>query len=137
LFLTSVVRQESLFEGFVRSSAGAQGLMQLLPDTAQATSDSLGWPLGYTGEDIFRPMVNLRLGTHYLENNRSLLGGDLYAALAAYNAGPGNAMIWQGLADGDPDLFVEVVRFSETRDYLRLIYETYNTYRSLYSPLEQ
>jgi soluble lytic murein transglycosylase-like protein len=46
-------------------------------------------------------------------------------------------MIWQGLANGDPDLFVEVVRFSETRDYLRLIYETYNTYRSLYSPLEQ
>ena len=137
LFLTSIVRQESLFESFVGSSAGAQGLMQLLPDTAQTVSDSLGWPLGYTDADIYRPLINLRLGTHYLKNNRSLLGGDLYAALAAYNAGPGNALIWQGLANGDPDLFVEVVRFSETRDYLRLIYETYNTYRSLYSPLEQ
>jgi peptidoglycan lytic transglycosylase len=137
LLLTSIVRQESLFEGFVRSSAGAHGLMQLLPDTAQAVSDSLGWPVGYGDADIYRPVVNLRLGTHYLDNNRTLLGGDIYAALAAYNAGPGNAQIWQRLADGDPDLFVEVVRFSETRDYIRLIYETYNIYRSLYSPLPE
>ena len=100
-------------------------------------ADSLGWPVGYTDADIYRPMVNLRLGTHYLDNNRQLLGGDLYAALAAYNAGPGNAQIWQSLAGGDPDLFVELVRFSETRDYIRLIYETYNTYRSLYSPLPE
>jgi len=137
LFLTSIVRQESLFEGFVRSSAGAHGLMQLLPDTAQSVSNSLGWPVGFRDDDIYRPLVNLRLGAHYLANNRSLLGGDVYAALAAYNAGPGNAMIWQQIANADPDLFLEVVRFSETRDYIRLIYETYNTYRSLYSPLAQ
>jgi soluble lytic murein transglycosylase len=137
LFLTSIVRQESLFEGFVRSSAGAHGLMQLLPETAQAVSNSLGWPVGYRDEDVYRPLVNVRLGAQYLGNNRSLLGGDVYAALAAYNAGPGNAAIWQQIANGDPDLFLEVVRFSETRDYIRLIYETYNTYRALYSPLEQ
>jgi soluble lytic murein transglycosylase len=137
LLLTSVARQESLFEGFIQSSAGAQGLMQLLPDTAQAVSDSLGWPVGYTEADIYRPLVNLRLGAHYLRNNHSLLGGDIYAALAGYNAGPGNAEIWKGLANSDPDLFVEVVRFSETRDYIRLIYETYNIYRSLYSPLPE
>jgi soluble lytic murein transglycosylase len=137
LLLTSIVRQESLFEGFVRSQAGAHGLMQLLPDTAKTVSDSLGWPTGYSDADIYRPMVNLRLGAHYLQNNRTLFGGDLYAALAAYNAGPGNAQIWQALSNGDPDLFVEVIRFSETRDYIRLIYQTYDVYRSLYSPLPQ
>jgi soluble lytic murein transglycosylase len=62
-----------------------------------------------------------------------LLGGNLYASLAAYNAGPGNAIVWNELAGGDPDLLLEIIRFQETRDYIRYIYEIYSTYRSIYS----
>jgi soluble lytic murein transglycosylase len=58
----------------------------------------------------------------------------LYAALAAYNGGPGNAVEWQQLAQGDPDLFLETVRAQETRDYIRRIYEIYAIYRRLYGP---
>jgi soluble lytic murein transglycosylase len=132
LFLFSVIVQESAFEGFVHSSAGARGLMQIMPDTGQSISDNLGWPLNYTSNDLYRPYVNIRLGAAYLSSNRAYLDGDLFATLAAYNAGPGNASIWKDLSGNDPDLFLEVVRYSETRDYIRHIYEIYLVYRSTY-----
>jgi soluble lytic murein transglycosylase len=136
LFLTSVVRQESLFEGFVRSSAGARGLMQIMPATAESIVQSLNYPPDYTPEDLYSPLINVTLGADYLQTNLNGLNGDFHAALAAYNAGPGNAAIWQQLANGDPDLFVEVVRFAETRDYIRSIYEIYSIYKGLYSPIQ-
>lgn len=132
LFLFSVVRQESLFEGFVHSNAGARGLMQIIPETGGSISVQLGWPLEYTDDDLYRPDVSVRFGTHYLKTNYDLLGGDLYGALAAYNGGPGNAVIWKQLAGNDPDLFLEIVRFEETRNYIRNIYEIYIIYRRLY-----
>jgi soluble lytic murein transglycosylase len=134
LFMFSVIRQESLFEGFVRSTAGAHGLMQIIPDTGAQIATDLGWPPGYEATDLFRPIVSVRFGAYYLSKNRDLLGGNLYAGLAAYNAGPGNAVAWRDLAGNDPDLLLEVIRFQETRDYIRYIYEIYSTYRSLYGP---
>lgn len=135
LFLFSVVRQESLFEGFVSSPAGARGLMQIIPSTGGSLANQMGWPLNYTDEDLYRPLVSIRLGAHYLASNRDLLDGDLYAALAAYNAGPGNAAVWKDLAGDDPDLLLEVVRFQETREYIRYISEIYVIYKTLYSPV--
>lgn len=134
LFMFSVIRQESLFEGFVSSGAGAHGLMQIIPATGQQIAVDIGWPPVYDQTDLYRPVVSTRFGAYYLARNRDLLGGDLYGGLAAYNAGPGNALAWKDLAGNDPDLLVEVIRFQETRDYIRLIYEIFSTYRSLYSP---
>jgi len=135
LFMFSVVRQESLFEGFVRSSAGARGLMQIVPSTGASIAGQLAWPPSYTEADLYRPDVSVRFGTHYLAANRDLLNGNIYAALAAYNGGPGNAVLWQQLAGDDPDLFLEIVRFEETRDYIRNIYEIFTIYRRLYSQI--
>ncbi|GAB4502587.1 MAG: transglycosylase SLT domain-containing protein [Anaerolineales bacterium] len=132
LFLTSVIRQESLFEGFVHSSAGARGLMQIIPSTGASLAEQMGWPPDYNGDSLYSPIVSVRMGAYYLNNNRRLLGNDLYAALAAYNAGPGNAAIWQSLAPNDPDLLLEVIRYKETRDYIRNIYEIFSTYRAVY-----
>jgi soluble lytic murein transglycosylase len=136
LFLTSLVRQESLFEGFVHSTAGARGLMQIIPTTGANIARQMGWPPNYSDDDLYSPYISLRMGAYYLSANRSLLNGDMYATLAAYNGGPGNAQIWQSLANNDPDLQLEVIRFYETRDYIRSIYETYSIYRSLYSPMQ-
>jgi len=135
LFLFSVVRQESLFEGFIRSTAGARGLMQIVPSTGASVAKSIRWPPTFDLEDLYRPNVSVRLGAEYMASNQRLLGEDIYASLAAYNAGPGNASAWQELAPNDPDLFLEVVRFRETRDYIRFIYEIYAIYRALYSPV--
>jgi soluble lytic murein transglycosylase len=133
LFVWSTLRQESLFDPSIQSSAGAFGLLQVLPTTGEEIVSRLGWPPNYTQSDLLRPNVNLTLGLDYLARQRDSLGGDLYAALAAYNGGPGNAASWQSLAKGDPDLFVEVVRFDETRQYLMGIYEVFNIYSRLYA----
>ncbi|MEJ2552199.1 MAG: transglycosylase SLT domain-containing protein [Anaerolineales bacterium] len=132
MFLLSVARQESLFEGFALSYATARGLMQIVPDTGQYLADRYQWPQGYTDDDLYRPYVSARLGTQYLAEQRDLFDGDLYAALAAYNAGPGNALAWKELAPDDPDLFLECVRFSQPRDYIRVIYWAFSNYRRLY-----
>jgi soluble lytic murein transglycosylase len=133
LFLFSVIRQESAFEGFVRSTAGARGLMQVIPATGQEIANDLGWPPNYHDEDLYRPIVSVRLGVHYLAKWRDHLNGDLYAALAAYNGGPGNAIEWQKLAPDDPDLFLEMARFEETRKYIRGVYEIFSLYRRIYN----
>lgn len=133
LFMFSVIRQESLFEGFVRSTAGARGLMQIIPSTGGQIAGELNWPPLYTEDDLYRPNVSIRFGTYYLDKNRDLLGGSIYGSLAAYNAGPGNALIWKELAGDDPDLLLEIIRFQETRDYIRYIYEIYSAYRNIYS----
>lgn len=135
LFLFALVRQESLFEGFVRSGAGARGLMQIIPSTGQEIATNYGWPPDYTSEDLYRPIVSIRLGTYYLMTKRLYFNNELYTALAAYNGGPSNAEIWRGLSGPDPDLFVETVRFAETRDYIRSIYEIYWMYRYLYETI--
>lgn len=136
LFLYSVIRQESLFEGFAMSNAGARGLMQIIPSTGADITAQIRWPPNYSDKDLYRPDVSVVFGAYYLARNRSLFEGDLYAALAAYNGGPGNAIEWQKLSNGDPDLFLESVRFEETRNYLRNIYEIYVIYRRLYGLTE-
>lgn len=132
LFLFSVMRQESLFEGFVRSAAGARGLMQIIPSTGQEIATNADWPPDYTDEDLYRPIVSVNLGSDYLNRQRGFMSGDLYGALAAYNGGPGNAMTWKNLVPPDPDLYVEVIRFDETREYIKGIYEIFNIYKRLY-----
>lgn len=132
IFIMSVMRQESLFNQYANSSY-ALGLMQITPGTGQFIVDNLGWPPSYTVDDLYRPLVNIGLGTTYLMDQRLRFNGDFSTALAAYNAGPDAAAIWRDLSGPDTDLFVEVIRYDETRTYIRSIYEIYAMYRSLYA----
>jgi soluble lytic murein transglycosylase len=106
--------------------------MQIVPGTGAGIAHSLGWPINYGPEQLYRPNVSIAFGTYYLASNRSSLNGDVYAALSAYNGGLGNALVWKQLSQDDPDLFLESVRFEETRQYIRSIYEIYTIYRRLY-----
>lgn len=135
LFIFSIVRQESLFDSAIGSAAGARGLMQIMPSTAEEIVKLSGWPANFSTEDLYRPMVNLRLGISYLARQRDSFDGNLYAALAAYNGGPTNARTWLNSAPGDIDLFLEVIRYKETRDYVRRVYEIYNLYRLIYQKI--
>jgi soluble lytic murein transglycosylase len=132
VFVTALMRQESLFDKNANSSY-ALGLMQITPSTGKFIVDNLGWPPDYSTNDLNRPLVSIDLGTSYLMDQRLRFNGDLSTALAAYNAGPDAAAIWRDLSGPDTDLFVEVIRFDETRTYIRSIYEIYAMYRSLYA----
>ena len=119
----SIIRQESLYDRFAGSTQGALGLMQITPDTAQEIVNSLGWPLDYQSDDLFRPVINLTLGISHFSDLKASFSNEIFPALAAYNAGRNAAVIWRNLSGSDPDLFLEVIRYPETKDYIKSIYE--------------
>ncbi len=127
----SLVRQESLYESFARSGAAAQGLSQVIPDTGAWIAERLEWP-EYENDDLYKPYVGLTFGAYYLAQQLEAFDGDVHAALAAYNAGPGNAARWYDIAGSDIDHFVDVIDFAETRAYVERIYAGFDLYRYLY-----
>lgn len=132
VLLLSLMRQESFFEGFIESSAGARGVMQIMPATGDEIFSNIGWPENYQPADLYIPAINIRYGASYLSRMKDFFAGDMFAALAAYNAGPGNVMNWEEEARNDPDLFLEVIPFEETRRYITNIFEFYHLYEIFY-----
>ena len=133
LLLFSIIRQESLFDASITSSAGARGLMQITEETGDYIAANFGWPPDYTSDDLDRPFINIRMGAHYLKLWINRYDGQITPPLASYNAGDGNTLVWKDLAGDDIDLFVEVIRFDETKNYIKYITEVYEIYKSLYS----
>jgi len=133
MMIFSLIRQESLFDSAIVSVAAAQGLMQITPDTAVGIVENYGWPPNFTNSDLNRPYVNIRLGIHYYKRCLDLYKGNGYAALAAYNAGDTAAMRWYELSNGDPDLMLEIISYSETTNYIKSIVENLAIYKNLYS----
>lgn len=126
-FLLAVARQESLLDPQARSSAGAHGLMQLMPATARRMANTLGW----TGFEIERPMENVLLGAAHLAELLDACDGEVPVALAAYNAGLGRARQWRARALNLDD-FMERIGFPETRRFVRSVLMHYGYYREIY-----
>lgn len=132
LVIFSLIRQESLFEGIATSSAYANGLMQIIPATGGQIANDLHWP-NYQVSDLYRPLVSVKFGVYYLRRyGLDYLDGDIIAAWAAYNGGPGNARAWKDAANGDVDLFVENISLAETRLYIERLRENLAMYQKLY-----
>ncbi len=128
----ALVRQESFYDARAVSPADATGLTQVIPTTAEGIADELGEE-NFRNADLKRPNVSLRFGAHYLGAQIDLLEGDIPAALAAYNGGPGNAFRWQEAAGAsDPDVFLETIDYEETRAYVELVLENYAVYLYAY-----
>jgi soluble lytic murein transglycosylase len=125
--INALIRQESRFNPNATSSAGATGLMQLMPQTASYMEN---------GDDVEldNPNTNLNVGQNYvrhlLENN--LVDNDLFAFAIAYNAGPGNLAKWQRdlkTIKDDPLLFIESIPVAETRAFVERVMVNYWIYR--------
>jgi soluble lytic murein transglycosylase len=130
--LYALMRQESLFDPRAFSSAQARGLTQVIPATGEEIAANLGVQ-GFQQSDLFRPVVSIRFGAHYLARQLAFLGGQPVFALAAYNGGPGSALRWMASnRQMDPDLFVENIDYDETRLYVHKVMENYAFYRLLY-----
>jgi soluble lytic murein transglycosylase len=127
LLLLALVRQESLYDPGAVSFAGAMGLTQVMPATADQIASELNEP-GFQYSDLMRPRVSLRFGAHYLGQQIEGFGWNTAAALAAFNGGPGNAAAWLETAGDDPDLMLESIAYAETRAYVELVLESYVLY---------
>lgn len=130
--ILSVIYQESHFGAHAASGAGARGIMQLLPSTAKTIAVETGFLPNFTASDLDVPYYNLELGSNYLARMLYVFDGNVYKALAAYNAGPGNVMSWANLSGDDPDVFLNTIRYQEPRVYVRNIVEIFNRYRLIY-----
>ncbi len=108
------------------SHAGARGLMQITPDTAD-TIETLSGGETFVFEDLANPELNIRYGTYYLDYLLDLYAGNVVAALAAYNGGPGNVDVW-----GGSDLEVGDIEFPETRSYVEDVLERRAEYEKNY-----
>jgi soluble lytic murein transglycosylase len=130
LLLLALIRQESFFDPWAGSSAGALGLTQVIPSTAEGIAADLGLRTEFSDQDLFRPAISIEFGAHYLSEQLDAFDGRLAPALAAYNAGPANARRW---LNDDDDLFLEDIPFGQTRAYVKLVTENLAAYRSLYA----
>ncbi len=120
--LAAVVYVESRFDPNARSDAGARGLMQLLPDTAEGIALRTGGD-GFVVSDLENPEINVRYGSWYLDHLLDRYGR-MDLALAAYHAGPGNVDEWRSAGTG--------IAFPETRDYVRNVTELERIYSRAY-----
>ena len=135
LVLLAMIRQESFFDPAAGSAAGALGLTQVIPSTAQEIAQQLDRQ-DFSVSDLFRPSVSIEFGAFYLGSQVRLFEGNLYFALAAYNAGPGRAISWSEASGPDADLFLELIDLAETRSYVKLVLENYAVYRFLYTSVD-
>ncbi len=133
----ALIRQESEFQPAARSWAGARGYMQLMPSTARAEARSM--KLRYRTQFLTRrPAYNLRLGTNHVARLLTALNGAYPMVLAAYNAGEHRVnqwVSWHGdpRKKGGPDwaTWIELIKFDETRDYVKRVLESHTVYRLL------
>ncbi|MHB1294730.1 MAG: lytic transglycosylase domain-containing protein [Anaerolineae bacterium] len=132
LLFLALVRQESRFYSSAVSYAGATGLTQVMPATGEWIASELG-DSEYETSWLNRPVVGVRYGVWYLAEALRANDNDWIASLVAYNAGPGNLARWtHGEPISDFDLFYETVPITQTKDYIRLIYENYCIYERIY-----
>jgi soluble lytic murein transglycosylase len=126
--VAAVARAESGWDPEAVSSAGAVGLMQLMPATAGWISGLDGWQ-GSDDPDLTDPEDSLELGAFYLAFLVRYFGGDTRRALAAYNAGQGTVSRWLKEAGGSEPLELEDIPIDETREFV----ERVEYYRGIYN----
>lgn len=115
--LLGVAKQESRFQSNVRSVVGAQGLLQLMPETAAEVHGS-----ALSEAQLSDPQLNARLGARYLKQLLQRWGGNTVLAVASYNAGPNAVVRWlTPQLEQVPELWVEAIPYPETRHYVKTV----------------
>jgi soluble lytic murein transglycosylase len=130
--IAAVIFAESHFIDGRTSAAGAKGLMQLTPETAEDIARKSGGTQ-FRVSDLGTPQVNIAYGAFYLRYLMRRYGGNQTLVLAAYNAGEGNVDRWVARARArNQALGIEAIPFGETRRYVRKVLDAEHRYRSTY-----
>lgn len=129
--VAALIREESLYDARALSPAGAIGLMQLMPATARRLGGEAE-DLGELRDLLFDSETNIRLGSRYLGTLVRRFSGNILHAVAAYNAGPTAVRSWvQRNGARDPEEFVELIPYRETRGYVKRVLRSYREYHRL------
>lgn len=130
LLLWSLIRRESFYDSDARGLAGEVGLTQVIPLTGSDIAAGLG--IEYQHDDLVRPELAIRFGAWYLQRQLDGFSNEPVMALAAYNAGPGNAARWEDAAPlAGADGFLAALDFNSTRMYVQYVIETLAVYQAL------
>ena len=119
----SIIKQESLFKNSDVSGASAYGLMQIILPTARMFKKDV------TKEELLIEEINIDIGVQYIQYLMKRYSGDIKKTAAAYNAGPGNLKKW---VSGDGSLDVDNIEYSETKKYVKRVFNNYKKYEKLY-----
>ncbi len=132
--VAGLIREESLYSTRVVSPVGAIGLMQLMPETAKKVGRQMGLPDSDSDrKDLDDPNRNIQLGTYYLGQLLNEFQDNIIYSVAAYNAGPQAVKRWIGqYGHRDPDEFIELIGYGETRGYVKRVLGSYRIYRTLF-----
>ncbi len=132
-FALAIMKQESSFRADAKSPAAARGLLQLTYDTALKYNTRAGFPT-LKGTDLYKPSINIAIGSVYLSDLQKEFGGLYEAVAASYNGGEDNALRWlERTKPRDPALFASEVGFSETKRYVYKVMGNYRVYQELYT----
>lgn len=130
LWLQAIIWQESKYNPAAQSGAAARGLMQFIPDTAEAIAAAAGIT-GLTVEKLYEPETSIRLGAYYWSKLMAEFKSP-ELALAAYNGGPANVRRWKDKWPGsDNEFFVSEIGFTETKRYVQAVFEARAAYGRL------
>ncbi len=127
----ALIKRESMFRQNIISPAKAKGLMQLIDRTASQTARNIG--MKFRRNDIYKPEINIRLGVSHLKELLEKYDGKVYLALAAYNAGSHRVAQWlEEFGKFEEEKFIEMIPFSETRNYVKNVLRNYFYYQYYY-----
>lgn len=130
--IIALIKEESHFDKNIKSQAGAIGLMQVMPSSAQHVASVYSMPFS-GGTNLFDANTNISFGCAYYHFAKSNLYNNDLLAVAAYNGGPNAVAYWhQNLSYKDFDEFVEHIPYQETKDYVKKIYRSYWNYLNIY-----
>lgn len=124
----AISRQESSFYSGTISSAGARGLMQLMPNTAAMLAKQYKIPYK-SEENLHDPLTNIQFGTVYLRDLQKQMFDNFIVATASYNAGPTRTQKWLPSETLDADIWIENIPYKETREYVKNVFMFTGIYR--------
>jgi soluble lytic murein transglycosylase len=131
-YLYSIMRKESGFDPHILSYADAQGLLQMIPATSRRVSKVLGIP--YDAGRLYEPDYNIQTGAWYIGHLLQKFKGQIPIGAGSFNSGPRPVMRWLDQNGArEMDEFVELVPYTQTREYMKKVTENYARYRYLYN----